>query len=298
MTAVPRKATTEALPPGADQLQGASTAELLAALSDADQGVPGVVATQLPQIGRVVDETVARLRRGGRVRYFGAGTSGRLATLDAAEIPPTFGVSPGLVEAHLAGGRDAVAGAIEGAEDSVDAGRREALAAVDEADVAIGVAASGETPYVRSAMAAARERGCYTACIVCASGSSLAAEVDQPIELPVGPEVLAGSTRLKAGTAQKLALNMISTAVFWRLGHVYRSRMVDVRVTNSKLRRRAIEMVADLAGCDRERAEEVFDQAGTAKLAVLMLRTGLELEAAEARLAETGGDLGRALGDD
>ena len=298
MTSIPRKATTEALHPGADRLQGASTAELLGALSDADQAVPAVVATQLTEIGRVVDEAVERLRRGGRLRYFGAGTSGRLATLDAAEIPPTFGVSPDLVEAHLAGGREAVAGAIEGAEDSVEEGRRDALAALDAADVAIGVAASGETPYVRAAMAAATERGCFTACIVCASGSSLAAEVDQPIQLPVGPEVLAGSTRLKAGTAQKLALNMISTAVLWRLGHVYRSRMVDVRVTNAKLRRRAIEMVADLAGCDRQRAEEVFERAGTAKLAVLMLRGGLDRAAAEARLAETDGDLGRALGDD
>lgn len=298
MTAIPRKAGTEALPPGADRLQGASTAELLGALSEADQSVPGVVATQLEQIGRVVDETVARLRRGGRLRYFGAGTSGRLATLDAAEIPPTFGVSPDLVEARLAGGREAIAGAIEAAEDSVEAGRRDALAALTEADVAIGVAASGETPYVRSAMAVARERGCYTACIVCARGSSLAAEVDQPIELPVGPEVLAGSTRLRAGTAQKLALNMFSTAVFWRLGHVYRSRMVDVRVTNAKLRRRAIEMVADLAGCDRARAEEAFDRAGTAKVAVLMLRSGLDRNAAEARLAEREGDLGSALGDD
>jgi N-acetylmuramic acid 6-phosphate etherase len=298
MTAIPRKATTEAVAPGADRLEGASTEELLGALSDADLAVPGVVATQLAQIGRVVDETVARLRRGGRLRYFGAGTSGRLATLDAAEIPPTFGVSPDLVQAHIAGGRDAVADAVEGAEDSLEAGRRVALAALDAADVAIGVAASGETPYVRAAMAAARERGCFTAGIVCASGSSLAAEVDQAIVLLVGPEVLAGSTRLKAGTAQKLALNMISTAVFWHLGHVYRSRMVDVRVTNAKLRRRAVEMVADLAGCDRERAEEAFDRAGTAKLAVLMLRTGLDRTAAEARLAERDGDLGRALGDD
>jgi N-acetylmuramic acid 6-phosphate etherase len=290
----PRPAT-EDVHPQADELEGAPAAELLAAMSANDRVVPAIVASQIEPMTRLVDETAGRLRSGGRIHYFGAGTSGRLAGLDAAEIPPTFGVPRDLVVAHLAGGAGALAEAIEGAEDSFEQGVADARAAVRSGDVAVGVAASGETPYVRGAMSAARETGAFAAVVVCTTGSTLASEVEVAIELPVGPEIVAGSTRLKAGSAQKMALNMFSTAVFWRLGHVYRGRMVDVVPSNAKLRRRIEEMVAELSSRDLEDAARAVREAGGAKLAILMLRTGLDREAAAARLEAAHGDLGLAL---
>lgn len=286
---------TEGFHPRADGLEGVPTAELLAVMNDGDRRVPEVVGSQVAQIATLVDEVVRRLGRGGVLHYFGAGTSGRLGVLDAAECPPTFGVPAALVQAHLAGGPDAVTQAVEGAEDDAAAGRREALASVGQDDVALGVAAGGETPYVVEAVRAARERGAFTAALVCASSSSLAREAELAIEVPVGPELVAGSTRLKAGTAQKLVLNMISTAAFWRLGHVHRGRMVDLRVTNAKLKRRATHMVADLAGASWPAAEAALEAAGGVKPAVVMLSLGLAAEEAQARLRDARGDLAAAL---
>jgi N-acetylmuramic acid 6-phosphate etherase len=292
---IPRRAATENVHGLADRLDGATTLELLRAMNMNDSLVPEAVGSRIDAIATVVEEVTSRLRSGGRLHYFGAGTSGRLATLDAAECPPTFGVAPDLVQAHMAGGRDAGTQAVEAAEDSTEDGRAECRAAVRRGDAVVGIAASGETPYVRGAVGAARDAGVFTAAVVCAPASSLAAEVDVAIEVMVGPEILAGSTRLMAGTAQKLVLNMLSTAVFWRLGHVYRGRMVDVVPSNGKLRRRAAEMVADLTGRDLESAAAALEQAGGAKLAVLMLRAGLDRDAAAARLDAVHGDLTRAL---
>lgn len=286
---------TEGLHPRADGLDGVPIAELLAVMNDDDRRVPEAVGAQVGQIAALVDEAVLRLRQGGVLHYFGAGTSGRLGVLDAAECPPTFGVPAELVQAHLAGGPDAVTQAVEGAEDDAAAGRREALASVGPDDLALGVAAGGETPYVLGAIRAARERGAFTAALVCAAASSLARESELAIEVPIGPEVVAGSTRLKAGTAQKLVLNMLSTATFWRLGHVHRGRMVDLRVTNAKLRRRAARMVADLAGAPRPDAEAALEVAGGVKPAVVMLSLGVGVEEADARLRASGGDLAAVL---
>ena len=286
---------TEHLHARADSLDRVPLAELLAVMNDGDRQVPEAVRSQIVHIAALVDEVVRRVQRGGGLHYFGAGTSGRLCVLDAAECPPTFGVPSTLVQAHLAGGPTALTQAVEGAEDDAAAGRREAIASVGAGDVALGVAASGETPYVKGAIGAAREWGAFTAALVCAAGSSLAREAELAIEVPVGPEIVAGSTRLKAGSAQKLVLNMVSTAACWRLGHVYRGRMVDVRVTNAKLRRRAVRTVADLAGESEPDAEAALEAGGGVKPAVVMLALGVGAEVAEARLRESGGDLRAAL---
>jgi N-acetylmuramic acid 6-phosphate etherase len=264
-------------------------------MNEDDRRVPEVIGSRLPSIAALVDEVVRRLGQGGVLHYFGAGTSGRLGVLDAAECPPTFGVPASLVQAHLAGGPEAVTRAVEGAEDDAEAGRREALATVGPGDAVVGVAAGGETPYVRGAIGAARELGAFTAALTCAAGSSLGRDAELAIELPLGPEVVAGSTRLKAGTAQKLVLNMVSTAALWRLGHVYRGRMVDVRVTNAKLHRRAVRTVAELTGASKDAAASALMAAGGVKPAVVMLALGVEEAEAAARLRDAGGDLTRVL---
>jgi N-acetylmuramic acid 6-phosphate etherase len=273
------------------------TIELLRVMNNEDRLVPEAVADALPRLSALVDATVDRLRTGGRLHYFGAGTSGRLGVLDAAECPPTFGVPPDVVVAHLAGGLSALLQAVEGAEDSADEGMTDAVdARIAAGDVVVGVAASGETPYVLGAVAASHDQGALTAGIACVRDSSLARAVDFAIELPVGPEVVDGSTRLKAGTAQKLVLNMLSTAVFTRLGHVYQGRMVDVRPTNKKLRRRAIGIVSDLAGVGEHQAANVLDAAGdNPKLAILMASRSVGRTEAEALLAAAQGDLEKAL---
>ena len=286
---------TESLHPLAERLDSMTTSELVAAMNLEDRTVAEVVGTQLLPIARVVEEAVTRLKGGGGIHYFGAGTSGRLAVLDAAECPPTFGVPAELVQAHLAGFPEAVLASVEGAEDDVGMGERDACASVTKRDVAIGLAASGTTPYVRAAVRAARGAGAWTAAIACTAGSPLAAEVDQAIELPVGPEILAGSTRLKAGTAQKLTLNMISTGTFWRLGHVYRGRMVDVRPSNAKLRSRAAEIVSELTGREPSTAAAALAEGGRIKTAVVMLELALDRAGAERRLHEVGDDLASAL---
>jgi N-acetylmuramic acid 6-phosphate etherase len=264
-----------------------------------DRRVAEAVGATLPAVAAAVAQIAERLRHGGRLIYVGAGTSGRLAALDAAECPPTFGTDPQLVQAVLAGGPRAMAEAVEGAEDDAAAGAREMDArGVGPADAVVGIAASGETPFTVGALRRARERGAWTAGIACNARSSLEAAGDLAIVPLVGPEVIAGSTRLKAGTAQKLVLNMLSTLAMVQLGKIYGNRMVDVQATNAKLRRRAVRIVAAAAGADESRAETALAAAaGRAPVAIVMLRLGVDAETARARLDAAGGSLRRALGD-
>ena len=269
-----------------------STRELLAMMHAEDRRAVEAVGETLDRIVDGVEAIAGRLRVGGRLHYFGAGTSGRLAALDALECPATFGVADDVVIAHITD---------EGpAEDDAALGRADAeQAALRSLDAVVGVSASGETSYVRAALGVARRQGAFTVALVCVPGSELTRDADLAIEVVPGPEVVAGSTRLKAGTVQKLVLNMLSTGVFTRLGHVYRGRMVDVRPENEKLRLRARRTIAELTGAgpaDVERA--LAESGGSIKLAILMLQAGLTVEAAKHKLLTVGGDLGLALESD
>jgi N-acetylmuramic acid 6-phosphate etherase len=277
--------------PRADQLSSLSTRELLQVMHGEDRRAVEAVEAHLDQVADAVDAIAGRLRAGGRLHYFGAGTSGRLAALDAAECAPTFGVAADLVHAHDAGDGEA--------EDDDRRGAAEARAAgLSVGDAVVGVSAGGRTAYVLAALAEARRAGSLVVAISCAPGSPLGAAADLAIEIETGPEVLAGSTRLKAGTVQKLVLNMLSTGVFTKLGHTYRGRMVDVVASNGKLRRRAARIVADLTGASAARVESALAEAGgSAKLAILMLRCGLAAGEARSRLSSAGGDLSAALGE-
>jgi N-acetylmuramic acid 6-phosphate etherase len=288
---------TERRNPDSIDLDSRSTRDVLALMNDADATVPAAVRRALPQLERVVDETVARWRRGGRLFYFGAGTSGRLGVLDASECPPTFSSPPEQVQGFIAGGDAALRRAVEGAEDDAAAGAAAVAAAqVGAADVVVGLAASGTTPYVLGALRAARERGAFTASVVCNPGGPLSRAADVAIELDVGPELITGSTRLKAGTAQKLALNMLTTASMVRSGKVYGNLMVDLTATNEKLRRRAARIVAQVAGIDPAAAVPLLEQTGyRAKPAILMARAGCDAGEAERLLAAAGGRLRVAL---
>jgi len=288
---------TERRNPRTADVDRRSTRDVLVLMNEADATVPAAVRRALPEIERVVDETVDRWRRGGRLLYFGAGTSGRLGVLDASECPPTFSSPPEQVQGFIAGGDVALRQAVEGAEDDAAAG----AAAVDAAgagpaDVVVGLAASGSTPYVLGALAAARRRGAYTASVVCNPGSAVARAADVAIVVEVGPEVVTGSTRLKAGTAQKLVLNMLTTASMVRSGKVYGNLMVDLKATNEKLRRRAARIVAQVAGIAPAAAVPLLEQTGyRAKPAILMARAGCDAGEAERRLAAAGGMLRVAL---
>lgn len=264
-----------------------------------DRRVPAAVAAALPAVATAAARIAEALARGGRLLYVGAGTSGRLAALDAAECPPTFGTDPETVQAVIAGGERAMTESVEGAEDDAAAGAHEMDARrVGATDVVVGVAASGETPFTVAAVRRARERGAWTAGVACNPGSSLEAACDLAIVPVVGPEVIAGSTRLKAGTAQKLVLNMLSTLAMVRLGKVYGNLMVDLRATNSKLRRRAARIVAAASRSGEDRAAAALAQAGgRVPVAIVMLRLGVDAEAAADRLRRGGGSLRRALGE-
>ncbi len=247
-----------------------STSDLVAVLAAQQRAGADAVAGAAAELAGVVDAVAERIARGGRLHYVGAGTSGRLAVLDAAEMPPTFGTPPDLVLAHIAGGGAALTRAVEGAEDDGDAGER-AMHDVTSGDAVIGISASGSAAYVVRALQTARARGAYTAALVNSEPSALAAAVDRAIVLRTGAEPIAGSTRLKAGTAQKIALNTISTAVMVRLGKVHDNLMVDVVPTNQKLRARARRLVMHLAGVNEERAALLLDSAGgRVKIAVVM----------------------------
>ncbi|MDL5156697.1 N-acetylmuramic acid 6-phosphate etherase [Actinomycetospora termitidis] len=282
--------TTEAVRPGSEELDALPTPDLVARLIEGQAVAPGAVAAMATPIAEAADALGTALRTGGRLVYTGAGTSGRLAVQDAAELPPTFGLSPDRAVALLAGGRDAADAAVEGAEDDDAAGRADLEEiGVGPRDVVVGVAASGRTPYVLGALAAAAERGATTVAVVNAVDSPVAALADVAIELVTGPEVLAGSTRLAAGTGQKIALNTLSTAALVRAGATYGPWMVGVRVTNAKLRRRAERIVRDATGVDADEARAALAAAGDdVATAVVALLAGLDGAAARDRLATAG----------
>ena len=291
--------TTESLNPRSTRLDTMSALEIVTLMNEEDALVPPAIAPALPSIAAFVEAVADRLRGGGRLFYAGAGTSGRLAVLDAVECVPTFSVSPELVTPIMAGGDLALTRSVEGAEDDTELARHDVDAAgVGAADALAGVAASGTTPYVIAAIEEARRRGAVTAGIANNADTPVVLTADHGITAVTGPEVLSGSTRLKAGTAQKLILNMISTAAMVRLGKVYGNRMVDVSVSNTKLRERAEGIVADLVGCDRAAAAELLDAADEeVKTAVLMGLAGIRASEARSRLEAADGYLRRALGD-
>jgi len=282
---------SETAHPRADEMDTLTAREVLELMHAEDKRAVEAVHASLDRIEEAVQQIAERLRSGGRLHYFGAGTSGQLAELDAAECPATFGVPVDLVQAHAAGDGEA--------EDDSQMGAADARgAALGPRDAILGVSASGRTAYVLAAVAEARRAGALVVGLSCAPGSPLGAAADIAIEVDTGPEVIAGSTRLKAGTAQKAALNMISTGVFIRLGHTYRGRMVDVVTANEKLRGRARRIVRELTGCSEDTVDAALhDAGGNAKLAILMLRCNLDAGAARVRLSAAHGDLARALGE-
>ncbi|MFD0677451.1 MULTISPECIES: N-acetylmuramic acid 6-phosphate etherase [unclassified Paenibacillus] len=253
-----------------------SVSEIIGIMNAEDQSVAFSVQQALPDISAAVSGIVERMKRGGRLFYIGAGTSGRLGILDASECPPTFGVNRELVTGIIAGGEAAIMTAIENAEDDADAGARDIEAVITAADVVVGIAASGNTPYVIGAINRARELGALTASVSCNGGARLSEAAQYAIEVPVGPEVVTGSTRLKAGTATKMVLNMITTTVMIKLGKVYGNLMVNVQATNLKLRDRVVRIVQDATGADQVAAAAHVEQAdGDARLAILMIRFGI-----------------------
>ena len=283
---------TEAQADDARELDLRSTGELVALINRLDAGVPAAVAAAADALARAIDEIVERLRRSGRLVYVGAGSSGRQAVADAAECEATFSTAPGQVVAVFAGEDDA-------AEDDAEAGAQalDALG-VAQTDAVVGVSASGRTPYVLAALERAAAAGALAACVVSSPDSPLSRITDREILVVVGPELIAGSTRLKAGTAQKLVLNTISTVSMIRLGKVFDNLMVDVSAANDKLRDRARRIVETVAGVGSDEADAALAAAGgSAKVAIVCLLEGLGAEAARERLAAAGGDLRTALGE-
>jgi N-acetylmuramic acid 6-phosphate etherase len=291
--------STEAANPATRDLDLLPVLEQARLMNAEDHRVPEAVAAALPAVAIAVTKIAEALGSGGRLLYVGAGTSGRIAALDAAECPPTFGTDPEMVQAVLAGGPRALVESVEGAEDDAAAGAREIdVRDVSPADVVVGIAASGETPFTVAAVRRARERGAWTAGVACNTGSSLETACDLAIIPLVGPEVLGGSTRLKAGTAQKLVLNMLSTLAMVHLGKIYGNLMVGLRATNAKLRRRAARIVAAAASAGEDQADAALGRAGgRVPVAIVMLRLGLDARAASERLDLAGGSLRRALGE-
>jgi N-acetylmuramic acid 6-phosphate etherase len=266
-------------------------------MNAADAEVPGAVAREIPRIASAVEAIAAALESGGRLFYIGAGTSGRLGVLDASECPPTFNVPKDLVRGIIAGGEAALIESSEASEDDPAAGARDLLdAGFAAGDVLVGIAASGRTPYVLGAVAKARELGAITCGISCTPDSELSRAVDYPIEPVPGPEILTGSTRLRAGTATKLVLNMISTAVMIRLGHVYGNLMVNVQPSNRKLEARARRIIGQAAGVSEERAAELLEHAGrSVRTAIVMEKRRVNREEAERLLAAAHGRISEAI---
>jgi N-acetylmuramic acid 6-phosphate etherase len=268
----------------------ASTAEMLQIINDQDKLVALAVEQELPQIAQAVDLIAERLQQGGRLIYAGAGTSGRLGILDASEVPPTYGVPLDLFQGVIAGGWQAVLETQEGAEDSAEAGARQIASRATPKDVIVGIAASGRTPYTVGAVQEGRRIGCLTVAVTNNPGSPLAAAAHVAIAPVVGSEVVMGSTRMKAGTAQKLVLNMLSTGVMIKLGKVYTNLMVDMQCSNEKLMRRAVRMVDLATGAGEAAAEEAIRGCGgRAKAAIVCLLANVDAERAEQALAESGG---------
>ncbi|HTS25489.1 MAG TPA: N-acetylmuramic acid 6-phosphate etherase [Bryobacteraceae bacterium] len=291
------KLLTEQPNPESASIDTVSTEAALRIINGEDRKVPEAVEREIPAIARAVDAAVAAIERGGRLFYLGAGTSGRLGVLDASECPPTFSVSPEMVQGIMAGGEAALSRATEASEDDPTLGVRDLLShGFTERDVLVGITASGRTPYVLGAVAEAKRMGAVTVGLCCSPDSELARIADIVIAPLVGPEVIAGSTRMKAGTAQKLVLNMLSTGMFIRLGYVYGNLMVNVQPKNLKLVDRARRIVAQAVPVSTERAAQLLAASGNSvRIAILMGKSGMDRETAERRLAAACGRISKAL---
>ncbi|WP_410785714.1 N-acetylmuramic acid 6-phosphate etherase [Kribbella sp. C-35] len=288
---------TEQRNPRTLAIDAVGTSEILQLLNNEDALVAGAVSAVIPELTKAVDAAVEAVRGGGRVHYFGAGTSGRLATLDAAELLPTFHVPDGLVVAHHAGGTEALLRAVENVEDSEEGGARDA-AAVTGQDLVVGLAASGSTPYVAGALKAARAAGATTVLVTSNPDAPLAPLADVVVAADTGPEVIAGSTRLKAGTAQKMILNAFSTTLMIKLGRTWSNLMVDLVATNKKLRGRMLRILAEATGADDAACEAALAEAeGELKPALVHLLTGTPIPAARAALEAAHGRVATALAE-
>lgn len=273
------------------------TAELVRRMNAEDQRVPLAVAERADEIARTVDGITERFRRGGRLIYIGAGTAGRIGVLDASECPPTFGTDPSMVVGLIAGGETAIRSAVENAEDDADAAEASLRElGLTDRDTVVGISASGRTPYVVGGLTYARGIGALTAAIASNQNSDIGAAAEIAVEVATGPEFISGSTRLKAGTAQKLVVNMLTTLSMIKLGKTYRGVMVDLLATNEKLHARSVRTVSQLAGVGIEEAASALDAAnGSVKLALLVLATGADVERATVALAEADGILREAI---
>ena len=288
---------TEQENPRSRDIASMSIADAVALINDEDARVAEAVRRTLPDVVRAIEGIVGRLEQGGRLIHVGTGTSGRLGVLDASECPPTFGVPPELVQGLIAGGYDACHKAVEASEDDRDAGRRDLEGRqVTGRDAVVGIAASGRTPYTIGAVEHARAIGAFTVAVTCVPDSAITRAVDVPIVPVVGPEVLAGSTRMKAGTAQKLVLNMLSTMTMIRLGYVTGNRMTNLRARNTKLHARSIRIIAAETGVDEAAAQAGLERAGgDLPAAIVMLKTGRTPDEARAALAAAHGIIAKAI---
>jgi N-acetylmuramic acid 6-phosphate etherase len=288
---------TEGRNPNTMDIDQLSTVDMLTRMNDEDQKIADAVKNVIPAVAEAVDRISENMKRGGRLFYIGAGTSGRLGILDASECPPTFGTEPELVQGVIAGGSKAVFSAIEGAEDSKDGGKEDLRERnLTKMDAVVGIAASGRTPYVIGGLEYAKELGCVTVAISCNPNSMIAAIADIAITPLVGPEVIMGSSRLKAGTAQKLVLNMISTGIMIRLGKVYSNLMVNLAPTNQKLVERSKRIVRLATGASIEEVEAAMQRSGyDVKVAIVMLKANLNVSEASERLARADGIVSKAL---
>ncbi|MCY9289646.1 N-acetylmuramic acid 6-phosphate etherase [Bacillus haynesii] len=289
--------TTERRNERSKRIHQAETIDMLKIMNDEDKTVAEAVQEVLPDVKTAVDYAVGSLKKGGRIIYIGAGTSGRLGVLDAAECPPTFSISPESVIGIMAGGEQALFKAVEGAEDHEAFGRRDLEAVnLSNNDTVIGIAASGRTPYVLGALKYAKETGAKTVALTCNENSAISRAADHSIEVVVGPEVIAGSTRMKAATAHKMILNMISTAAMINMGKVYENLMVDVKVSNNKLKERAIRIIQTVTGVPKEAAALALEKShNQVKTAIIMLKTNENAAAAEKLLEKSEGDIEKAL---
>ena len=297
MTVDLKKLDTERRNPRTMHIDTLSTLDMVKVVNTEDHRCAEAVEKVLPQVAQAIDIIYEKIRNGGRLFYVGAGTSGRLGVLDAAECPPTYGVDPGLVVGLIAGGPPAFLKAVEGAEDSAELGKNDLTAnQFSEQDALVGIAASGRTPYVIGAMDYARSLGAPVIALTCCHDSEMSRHADITIDPVPGPEVITGSSRMKSGTCQKLVLNMLSTCVMIKMGKVYGNLMVDVQATNQKLVRRAISIVCEATGETEEKAKAALDQCGfSCKTAIVMLLLGLDASAAKAALDAADGRIAQAV---
>ncbi|MBL3530739.1 N-acetylmuramic acid 6-phosphate etherase [Companilactobacillus zhachilii] len=292
-----KKLSTEGRNPETTDLDEMSPLEIVSVMNQEDEKVPAAIKPELPKIAQAVEKISASFKQGGRLFYVGAGTSGRLGVLDAAECVPTFGTDPDMVQGLIAGGSKAMTLAVEGAEDDVELGGQDLKARkLSDKDVVVGIAASGRTPYVVGALDYAKEIGADTIALSCNQNAVISQHADTKIEVVVGPEVLSGSTRLKSGTAQKMVLNMLSTAAMVRVGKTYGNLMVDVKPTNKKLVQRSINIIVEVTGVSADIAETTLQEADfSVKDAIVMISNKMDQATAKQKLVESGGFVRQAI---